>query len=250
LRTLPPVVQAALVVVALLVVMGSSLIADHATFNVIRLLEGYWPTPVARAVVARRRKRLRTLEGRWNELMAKTDEGTASDEEHAELARLEATLAAMPARPEHVMPTRLGNVLRAAEDAVEAKYGLDAVRCWSVLWLVLPEVTRNELEASRTALNTAATWWLWGALLVVWVVFTPWAILAAVVASWLAYRAVLAAGAQYASLIDAAYALHRGALYDGLGYPRPATPEAERDAGRNLTEALARGPGLAAISTG
>lgn len=241
-ETLGPVAQAGLIVLGLLVVMVCSVAADHAAFTVIRVLEGYWPRWLAWPFVSRLRRRHARLDRRWQELMRKEDAGTASAAEQAELARLESRLAAMPADPGRLMPTRLGNLLRAAEDGVTGKYGLDAVRCWAPLWLVLGELTRTELDAARAALDSSATWWLWACLLLVWVVFTPWAVPVALIAAAVTYAAVLAAGAQYGRLIDAAYAIHRGQLYDALGIARPATPAAEHEAGRRATAALVRGP--------
>lgn len=241
-ESLDPVAQAGLLVLGLLVVMVCTVAADHAAFSVIRVLEGYWPRALARPFVQRLKRRHKRLDDRYQELMAKDDQGTATSEERTELAGIESRLAAMPGDPGRLMPTRLGNLLRAAEDGVTAKYGLDAVRCWAPLWLVLPELTRTELDATRAALDSAATWWLWSCLLLVWTVFTPWAILVALAAAALTYAAVLAAGAQYGLQIDAAYALHRGLLYDALGLPRPATAGAEQEAGEALTQALVHGP--------
>lgn len=60
----------------------------------------------------------------------------------------------MPAHANRLMPTRLGNVLRAAESGVEDKYGIDPVPCWPALWLVLPDETRTEVTAARASLDT------------------------------------------------------------------------------------------------
>jgi len=44
-----------------------------------------------------------------------------------------------PAESDRHMPTKLGNILRAAELRSKDKYGLDAVICWPRLWLLLPD---------------------------------------------------------------------------------------------------------------
>lgn len=152
----------------------------------------------------------------------------------------------MPAHADRLMPTRLGIVLRAAESGVEDKYGIDPVGCWPALRLVLPDATRTEVTAARASLDTAATWSLWSVLVAVWVVFTPWAVLVALVAAAAAYPNLLGTAGRYGELVGAAFALHRGLLYDALGRPQPAQPSDERAAGRALTAALWRGPEVAA----
>ncbi len=241
--------QISLLVLALLVVAASSVLAERLALLVLRALEGYWPrplAPLADALAARGRARQARLERRWNELYGRREDGTATAAEERELIAAELALAQLPGRPERVMPTRLGNILRAAESGIEDKYGLDPVRCWPAFWLVLPEGTQATVGAARAGLDTAATWWLWGALLVVWTVFTPWALLAAALAAWLAHRNLLATAARYGELVDAAFAVHRGLLYDGVGHARPAGPAQERASGQALTAALLRGPEIAA----
>jgi hypothetical protein len=254
------IAQTALIVLVLMTVAASSVVAERLALAVLRALEGYWPRPLgglARALVKRRAKRFKALEGRWVELYARHDErrsatgheqGLVGELERAEeqqLVELERRLAAMPARADRLMPTRLGNVLRAAEDGVEDKYGIDPVRCWPALWLMLPDATRTEVASARATLDTAATWTLWSMLLAVWAVFTPWAVLLTVVTAVAAYRNLLGTATRYGGLVDATFALHRGLLYDALGHPRPVQPSDERTAGQTLTAALWRGPEVA-----
>jgi hypothetical protein len=241
--------QAVLVVVSLLVVAASSAAAERFTLPVLRALEGYWPLPfrwLARVLVKRRADRLQTMERRWVDLYARHTDETSTRDEAVELVDLERRLGTMPAHADRLMPTRLGNILRAAESGIDDKYGIDPIRCWPALWLVLPEGTRAELTAARARLDTAAVWLLWVALVVLWSVFTPWAVLVAVVGVVAAYQNLLSAAAPYGALVDASYALHRGLLYDALGRPRPAQPTEERAAGQTLTAALWRGPEVAA----
>lgn len=46
---------------------------------------------------------------------------------------------------------------------------------------------------------------------------------------------------RFGELVNAIYHVHRGLLYDALGYPRPENKESERDAGIALAQALLRG---------
>ena len=147
------------------------------------------------------------------------------------------------------MPTRLGNILRASEVRIAGRYGLDPMLCWSAFWLVLPELARTELTEARTAVDTRVRTWFWALLFCVWALVTWWwpplligLVLAVVVyAGWL-----LPAAGTYADLLDAAFEVHRGALYKAFGRTLPTDLDAEASAGASLTELIWHGT---AVST-
>jgi hypothetical protein len=246
-RTAPA--QLVTLVVALLVVVACAMAVHQAGTGMLRLLEGYWP--------AWARRPRRALEQRVRD-RAGTDR-TAFTELHRARARLggedvagrsalDRELAAIELRahrrppPTEVMPTAVGNILRATEVRPATKYGLDGVVVWPHLWLLLPDAVRQELAAARKALDTTAAAVVWG---LAFCLFTPlawWALpaglaVAAAAAIWWAPRR--AAG--FADLVDAAFDLHRFALYQQLRWPLPETPEQERAGGGHLTDYLWRG---------
>ena len=241
LATLSPLAQGAIGVGALLVVAASGFVVEQSASMVLRVLQGYWPGWLRAPLASRHRKRLEADDDLWQKLYAQWESGAATEAEAAELLTVERRLAQLPGRAEQIMPTQLGNVLRAAESRPHDWYGLDAVRCWPRLWLVLPDPVKAELSAARAQLDAAATWWSWGALTAVWTVFTPWALLVAAVGCGLAYPVLVGAAARFGELVDATFDLHRGLLYDALGWERPDNPEAERARGEALTQALWRG---------
>ncbi|MDQ6615626.1 MAG: hypothetical protein M3083_13020 [Actinomycetota bacterium] len=235
--------QGALSIGALLVVATSGFVVERSAPTALRVLQGYWPSRLRTVMAGRHRKRLEADDERWQKLYGQWESGSSTAAESAELLAIERRLSRVPARPEQVMPTRLGNVLRAAESRPHDWYGLDAVRCWPRLWLVLPDSVKAEVGAARADLDTAATWWVWGALTAFWTILSPWALLVAVVACSVTYPALVAAAARFGELVDATFDLHRGLLYDALGRERPASSEAERAQGEALTQALWRGTG-------
>ncbi|MCY7392227.1 MAG: hypothetical protein LH647_12305 [Leptolyngbyaceae cyanobacterium CAN_BIN12] len=151
----------------------------------------------------------------------------------------------MPEANADLMPTRLGNILRAAEHKPLAKYGLDAIVCWSRLWLLLPDAVKKDLQAARADLNTAARVWLWSLLFCGWAfvgvsLWAAWSLLFGLLSAWFAYGWALDAASTYGELIEAAFDLHRHLLYQSSRWNLPADPAIEHRVGQELTQYLRR----------
>lgn len=235
--------QAAALLIALLAVFLSSLAAKNLQLPAIRLLEGYWPWPLRLLepyLISRQRKGFARKYSDLRELKGK-DLGSLTDKERERLSRLEAWAHSNPASEKDLLPTRLGNLLRAREMASSDKYGLDSLVCWPRLWCLLPECLKNDLTSSRAALNGRAELWLWGLLFLVWTAFHPLAILISLAWMLLAYSLAVQAAEVYGALVETAFDLHRFSLYDALGWPRPESSEMEKAVGLELTEFLWRG---------
>ena len=78
----------------------------------------------------------------------------ATPEQRAEYARITSQLRRWP-DSSPLLPTRLGNTLLAAETHPADKYGLDAVRLWPHLWLLMPDPTRAAVGTARESLDRA-----------------------------------------------------------------------------------------------
>ena len=239
------VVQAALLAAALAGIAGSGAVVQRLTLPVLRVMEGYWPQWLGflrRLLVQRRAAQLDKLADRWGKLAARVDAEEATAEERASYNRLDQRLRHMPSVCDRVMPTRVGNVLRAAESRPYDKYGLDAVKCWPQLWLVLPDEARQELSAARASLDSAGAACLWGLLFLIWGVWTLWAIPAGLAVTCAAYCFWVPDRAEvFADLVEAAFDLYRPGLYRALRWPLPTDPDDERKSGLLLTEYLWRG---------
>lgn len=264
LHQLPGLAQGIAVVAGLLLVAVSALAAERLTQPLLRLLEGYWWPRWPRGwLISYRRWRYGRWDARVTRLATRQRTGTLTPEEFFELEELEKAvpppdparlaelrrrradgldarmtgqlgrdrgrLRMMPRQRALGMPTRLGDILRAAERRPADKYGLDAVACWPALWLLLPAEAKTELVQARSALDNAARTWLWGALFVVWAPWTWLALPVAIVVPLVAYYiGVLTAAAAFGDLTASAFDLYRFLLYDGLHLPRPASQDLER----------------------
>ncbi|MEU1012563.1 hypothetical protein [Streptomyces sp. NPDC005890] len=235
----------AVVLLALLCAVGASgVVVDRLTGPVLALLEGYWPAPlrpVRRRLVRRASGRARAAGDEFQALAEAIHDGSATPEQRERYASVDKRLRRLPTGP-RMLPTRIGNVLRAAETRPIDKYGLDAVVVWPCLWLLLPDTARAELTAARRSLDASVGACVWGLLFLGFTPWTPWALPAglAVVLSaafvWVPARAEV-----FADLLEASFDLHRGALYAQLRWPLPANPAEERVTGRRITTYLLRG---------
>ncbi len=244
LEGLSSVAQAGILVGALLAITVSGVVAQGLVFSAIRLLEGYWPRWLTRprqALLRWQASRHEREDAEFQTLAGKDAEGTLTATEQDRFVELDDRRLKIPRDPDRRMPTRMGNLLRAAEMRPLLKYGLDAVVCWPRLWLLLPKETKDELSAARAALDSGALTWLWGSLFIVWTIWAWWAAPLGVLVAFVAYRRMLAAADGYGQLVDAAFDVHRSALYVALRLPLPIDAVKEREAGEKLTAYLLRG---------
>lgn len=225
----------------LVVVAGSAAVVESIQQSGLRLLEGYWPRllgPLRRYCVKLISERLAQLRTAWDALAERYRDLTPEEKET--YASLDAMLATYPSQA-RLLPTRLGNRLRAAEDYPWRHYGLATGVLWPRLWGVMPENAQKEIMSARERLDAAVRLVLWSLLLLLWTFWVWWAVpLALLGTAWGYWRALEAAGV-YGELLRAAFDLHRFALYDVLRWPLPSDPAEEHQVGRQLTNYLWRG---------
>ncbi|WP_008307989.1 hypothetical protein [Leptolyngbya sp. PCC 6406] len=236
--------QLGLIAIALCTVAASAFVAQRFDTAVLRGLEGYWypglrrlSLPLLHWQKLRRRRILKTLK----QLNPKLSNNTATAAERAEFVRCDRALHQWPEQDDDLLPTRLGNILRAAERRPYSRYGLDAIVCWPRLWLLLPEAVKKDLQAAQTELNNAVRLVFWSLLFLIWSIWAWWAIPVGLITACVVYSWAIEAATVYASLIEATFDLHRQLLYQGLNWQRPDDPDEERRVGKQLTNYLWRG---------
>jgi hypothetical protein len=240
--------KVAVLVAAVLGLAASSALMHWLQRPLLRALEGYWPRwlrGLRQRRIDRVRRQLEKKQQRWQALRAQVrkhgrDVLRAVDRQaYVELD--EAIVLRYPTDPKALMPTALGNRLRAAEDAPRHRYGLDSVVVWPHLWGLLPETEQSTLSEARGALDGAVRLIGWGGLMLLWLIWAWWALIPAlllILASWL--RAVTAAEV-YGDLLRAAFDRHRFALYESVRWPLPEDTHSENAHGERLTAYLYRG---------
>ncbi|HYF62204.1 MAG TPA: hypothetical protein VD886_05275 [Herpetosiphonaceae bacterium] len=263
----------------LLIVLASTSVVQSMTGTMLRLMEGHWPRwlyPFAalctrgQAWRAHRLERLRLRlynqafkslspddQGLYTQLMgsdSRPDDLTIqlidklSPYQRGAYAQADYALMFYPPRPDQIMPTRLGNILRSARLKPQSRYGLDTVVCWPRLWILLPQDARNELISARKNLDGHVQLFTWGLLFIaasqtisilggawVW-----WGLMVGLAVVCYAYLAALGAAVIYGDLLVTAFDLYRHLLYKALRFPLPKTTS-EKGEGQRLTAYLFRG---------
>jgi hypothetical protein len=145
-----------------------------------------------------------------------------------------------------LLPTRLGNALRAAEAQAGQRYGLDTVTMFPRLYAHLSNRMEDVLADLRDQLDVAAR--LCAVLLMATAISTGllathgwWLLVPATTAllAWLAYRAAVRAAISYGEQIYVAFDLHRFDMLRGLHLPLPRNPREELEFNERLSEFFA-----------
>ncbi|MEV0339097.1 hypothetical protein AB0H49_08710 [Nocardia sp. NPDC050713] len=169
---------------------------------------------------------------RWNHLNARQQTHDPDGADNGKLLAAAAAMSRLPSR-ERLLPTRLGNTLRAAEDRPADRYGLDIVVAWPHLHSLLPERAAATTDDARDQLDAACRFTVAFASLGVvsafllsgwWLVTVA---LATAILTVLAYRATIAAAGTYGELVNAVVALHRFDLLKALHLQLPDNTESE-----------------------
>ena len=239
----PLLLQAAALIAAFIVVVASGQLVRSFGRPVIRLLEGYEPPGLGWLfawVRGSSTKHWNRMSQRFKELADRYEK--ASSIERHEYARLHLELSTLwPANAEDLMPTRIGNMLRAAETRAAERYGLDLAVVWPAFWLVLPEEAQGRLVETQEMMIDAVTLMLWALLAsVAWCPLSAWTPLALVVAL-IGYLRLRSATKGFAAAISACIDVYRLRLYAELRLPPPKGPAAERTTGLLVTQFVLEG---------
>jgi hypothetical protein len=216
-----------------------SLVLHSLTGPIVRCFEGYWRERFWNRWLVRR------LVARQNRLRQSARESIGQP-----------LVAPFPVGHDRLLPTRLGNALRAAEDHPSKMYGLPGVTWWARLAVRLPDRMLANISASLTPmvalLNVSAligvVGVLGGASLFLqhyfrhegyWIATAI--ILVSAYVSWIAYQAAVEKARDYGLLFRTAYDLHRMEILKALRIPVPKSDDEERRTWKALTRWISDG---------
>jgi hypothetical protein len=213
--------------------------------EVIRLMEGY----PYRSWNGWQRKRYRRLSDLANEIRKEREalenqKKELSPERRAELEKAVAKLATyFPDEEKWVLPTALGNTIRAFEVYPRVMYGLDAIESWARLLGVVPTDYREQINAAKTQMDFWVNLWLLALLfLPEYAAFAiygdslrvPWAPLAAVMVAFFAASRAKSAAVQWGDLAKATFDLFLPELWTKLGFAPVEDANKERATWENF----------------
>jgi hypothetical protein len=225
-------VAAAAAIVVLAIIVGTQVVA------MTRLLEGYWRWPADQTA---------GRAGRW--WQAKRRDWIASSQ--SSLSDLRGYLE-FPPDADQLMPTRLGNAMRAAESYPgQDRWGLDAVFWWPRLYLVMPGSARDQVDDARAGLDQLVVLSMLSAAFGVAAFILSFLGLNQAVGfscaggglllSRASYLAAVTSATVFGDLVRSCYDLYRGDLLTRLGWPMPPALPDERRLWAVLTKKLYRG---------
>ncbi|MFF4532254.1 hypothetical protein ACFY1P_23645 [Streptomyces sp. NPDC001407] len=229
-----------------------SVVLHLSQLPLVRLLEGYWPrragalTRLAVKCQSRARRRLARH--------ADVPPDPTEAERQRALAAAWQLGRRYPPEPVALLPTALGNALRAGEANAGAAYGADAVPWWPRLYPLLGEQVRSIVDDRRDQLDlacrlsvTAGVTGLVGIPLLIGGGWWLSSVAALLLLAWVAYRGAVSAAVGYAEAMTAAFDLHRFDVLAALRLPLPTDPSAEQRLNRRLSRLWSQGVPLTGV---
>lgn len=263
--------QFLLVLAELIFVLVLAYLIYNFQYSFIRLFEGYWPNwrPVnylRGRFVERQRKRWNSLDDQahsiWNTRPASAKKRSTTDGnvpsiwntpemlKKVQIAKIneimDQQLAYYPPSThlDQLMPTRIGNILRAAELYPYDRYGIDS----PVIWTRLIPLLKSDVLAPLQSIKIARDFMLLMSTLLV--IFTLiWCPVLAILTNnwilfvlcalgwpfaWLCYQNAVQSSVAYAEQLKAIFDLHRHELFDALGLDAPKNEDEERQQWQNI----------------
>lgn len=232
-----------------------ALLMQPLQLSLVRLLEGYWDLPLLPSVgalfsrpgIAWHRKRRGKLKAQ-TQLPMKLKDATPTDK--ARMAAADWHLRRYYPAPHRLLPTALGNALRAAEDVPYQRYRLDGVVIWPRLYPLLSQNMIGILADRRNQLDLAARFcaiFLLCAIISLFFLSSHgwWLLVPAfmLLLARLSYSGAVAAAVAYGESVQTAFDLYRFDLHKAMRIPAPPNLQAEKKTNQLITSFLRQGIG-------
>lgn len=240
-ETLPAISRSLVIVGGAIAVVVPAYLLYNFQYSLICWFEGYWPRN--RLFLWLRNRRTRGYRRRWERLDALARSAGTVQESNEIWAELLAFYPP-PTHLDKMMPTRLGNILRAAEIYPYERYGIDAAVIWPRLRPLLKPEVMALLEDRKTTLMFMLSMTLLSALFsLLWcpalAFYGRWNLFLLCALgwplAWLCYQNGLQSALAYGEQLKVTFDLYRHDLLRALNRPMPADAEAERREWLRLT---------------
>ena len=225
------------ILTVLIIITVLSYLIYNFQYSITRLFEGYWPhIGIFRWL---RNKRTGLYQRRWDYLKAQIGpDSKLTAAEMDEIAQEQHTFYPPKAHLHRLMPTRLGNILRASEIYALDRYGIDSVIIWTRLNPLLTDKATISLQDSKIAMDfmllmsvlaTTITL-IWCPLLAIFTNHLGLFLLCALgwPFAWICYQNAVQRSFDYGEELKAIFDLYRHELLKALNRPIPADIDAER----------------------
>lgn len=238
-----PVVGVVIIVTLIIAIAIANTVVVWYSSRALQLIEGYWPEVIREWVTTKEIIRRRRLKNELNVLIGNNEQQQLDAIRQRKFAILEYTLQyCFPVDEALILPTSVGNILRAAEEYPFRAYGLEVSITFPHLWLIMPDHSRNQLIDARQNLDSSVQVFIWCLLIFVWTYFQWWIPAFGVLCISIAWLRIKETAFTYAQLFRAVYDLHRFDLYQSLHWklPKKSGVKDEVECGRLLTTFLYR----------
>jgi hypothetical protein len=152
-----------------------------------------------------------------------------------------------PSKESELLPTAMGNTIKAFEEYSRIMYGLDIIAGWSRLNAVIPKDYREMIDTAKAVTDFWLNLWLLGILIVVeyfglvihagsWKII--WFPPAAILVAWIAKSRARAAAVDWGDLIKASVDSFIVELRKKLDFPAPADTDEERRLWQDFSRAM------------
>jgi hypothetical protein len=212
-------------------------------YPLLRLLDRRIMGLVPRAAIAAQRRRFRRLRA------VRDDAGKPQSDRNQAAWCLEKYF---PHEESKLLPTRIGNALRAFEQHSNARWGLDGITIWPRIEALLSSEERETHVNAQidfyVFMNGALVAYLVGVALVYDKAFnvshpaSQWPLYALpFVIGYIVYRAALPPAVNWGDAVRTSIDLHRLDLYEKLGVRAPSSFSDEREMAKHINKALLYG---------
>ncbi|MEV5721791.1 hypothetical protein AB0L41_48745 [Amycolatopsis mediterranei] len=258
------------VLIAVLLITLLAVAVQPFQLRIVRLLEGYWDgwwltallAPVFVEYQTRKKQglaaRINRLDARLGELEVSPPAGTLQEQKRrqregarksAAQRRAEDKLQRYPRRPDAgkpetpLLPTALGNALRAGETSAGERYGLTTLVSWPRLYPLLSDKLATVHASARDSLDAAASFCV--SFFVVFVIAVAalvdepkayWIPAVALGLCCVSYIGSIAAAVTYTTYVRVAFDLHRFDLLKAMHQKLPHTLSEEYNQFAQLSE--------------